>query len=264
MPEKKRDERTRNWTIIVYPESAPENWKDILDSYHIGWLCSPLHDKDVNPDGDLKKAHWHVVLVFENKKSFAQIKEIADRINSPIPQKVEGIRGMVRYLIHLDNPEKYQYSKDDIENHGVYDIERYFKNSSTDRQTLIEIVNYIRQEHITSFSTLTYYAIDTENEDWFDTLSQRSTIFLREVIQGEYHKQKKLQSKLSNKLKDSSSETLNSAVVDSDKVDIGWKDLTLVERKKMAFELSIKGYSAETIANTLGVTKRTVKNYLKS
>lgn len=252
MVEKKRDERTRNWTIIVYPESAPDNWRDILDNYHIGWLCSPLHDKDVNPDGKLKKAHWHVVLVFENKKSFAQIKDIADKLNSPIPQKVEGIRGMVRYLIHLDNPEKYQYSKDDIENHGVYDIERYFKNSSSERQTLIEIVQYIRREHITSFSQLTYYAIDIENEDWFDTMSQRNTIFLKEVIQGEYHSQKRLQESLSKRL-DKSVE--NSS---------GWHDLKPFERKEKAIQLYLKHYDVETISNTLGVTKRTVRNYLKN
>ncbi|EMW5946733.1 replication protein, partial [Enterococcus faecium] len=23
---KTKDERTRNWTFVVYPESAPENW----------------------------------------------------------------------------------------------------------------------------------------------------------------------------------------------------------------------------------------------
>ncbi|WP_425423122.1 Rep family protein, partial [Segetibacter koreensis] len=25
----KRDTRTRNWTFFVYPESAPENWRDV-------------------------------------------------------------------------------------------------------------------------------------------------------------------------------------------------------------------------------------------
>ncbi|MDU7039740.1 MAG: Rep family protein, partial [Lactococcus lactis] len=64
---KKKDTRTRNWTFFVYPESAPSNWREILDSYHVPWIESPLHDKDVNSDGEIKKAHWHVLLMFSSK-----------------------------------------------------------------------------------------------------------------------------------------------------------------------------------------------------
>ncbi|MDF9661329.1 Rep family protein, partial [Bacillus cereus] len=44
-----KDERTRNWTFIVYPESTPENWREIINDLHTPWIESPLHDKDVNP-----------------------------------------------------------------------------------------------------------------------------------------------------------------------------------------------------------------------
>ena len=37
---KKVDNRARNWSLVVYPESAPENWRDILDDYHIPWVES--------------------------------------------------------------------------------------------------------------------------------------------------------------------------------------------------------------------------------
>src|SRR5699024_11179639 len=57
---KDKDERTRNWTFVVYPESAPEDWREIIDDLHVPWIESPLHDKDVNPDGEIKKPHWHV------------------------------------------------------------------------------------------------------------------------------------------------------------------------------------------------------------
>lgn len=65
--EKSKDQRARMWTFVVYPESAPENWRDILSDYHIPWVESPLHDKDVNPDGEVKKAHWHIILFFDGK-----------------------------------------------------------------------------------------------------------------------------------------------------------------------------------------------------
>ena len=87
MAKNKKDVRARTWTFVAYPESAPENWRDILDGYHIPWVESPLHDKDVNPDGTVKKAHRHVILLFDGKKSFEQVKDITDALNAPIPQK---------------------------------------------------------------------------------------------------------------------------------------------------------------------------------
>ena len=50
----KKDDRARTWTFIVYPESAPQNWRELLDECHVSWVESPLHDKDVNPDGTVK------------------------------------------------------------------------------------------------------------------------------------------------------------------------------------------------------------------
>ena len=58
-------EKGRDWTFIVYPESAPDNWRELLDDTHLRWIESPLHDKDVNEDGEIKKPHWHILLSFE-------------------------------------------------------------------------------------------------------------------------------------------------------------------------------------------------------
>lgn len=46
--EKKKDSRTRNWSFIVYPESAPNNWREILQEEMTPFAVSPLHDKDIN------------------------------------------------------------------------------------------------------------------------------------------------------------------------------------------------------------------------
>ncbi|HAA0081853.1 TPA_asm: hypothetical protein GDG64_14435, partial [Listeria monocytogenes] len=55
----------RDWTFIVYPESAPGDWRDILNKTHLRWIESPLHDKDVNADGEVKKEHWHILLSYD-------------------------------------------------------------------------------------------------------------------------------------------------------------------------------------------------------
>ena len=99
----KKPSRTRNWTFIVYPESAPQNWRSIIDEDHVQWIESPLHDKDVNPDGEKKKAHWHILIMYDGPKSYDQIKSLTDKLNSPIPKAVASARGLVRYMIHINN-----------------------------------------------------------------------------------------------------------------------------------------------------------------
>lgn len=39
--------RSNNWTIIVYPESAPENWRNILQDEHIKFVVSPCMIKTI-------------------------------------------------------------------------------------------------------------------------------------------------------------------------------------------------------------------------
>ena len=67
---KEKETRTRSWTFVLYPESAPADWRDKLDDYHIEWVESPLHDRDLNGDGTPKKPHIHVLLSFGSVKSY--------------------------------------------------------------------------------------------------------------------------------------------------------------------------------------------------
>lgn len=46
--------KKRNWAFIVYPESAPADWKERLQAKGLQCAISPLHDKDLNPDNTLK------------------------------------------------------------------------------------------------------------------------------------------------------------------------------------------------------------------
>ena len=50
-----KSSRTRNWTVVVYPESAPENWREYMDELQIEWVESPLHEFDTNATGEVKK-----------------------------------------------------------------------------------------------------------------------------------------------------------------------------------------------------------------
>ena len=94
--------RGRNWAIVAYPDSLPENWKDIIRQEPIA--ISPLHDKDINPDGTKKKPHYHLLLSYKGNKSFEQMDQIARALRAPIPERVNSLTGAARYLTHMDNP----------------------------------------------------------------------------------------------------------------------------------------------------------------
>ncbi|KRM53047.1 replication protein [Ligilactobacillus araffinosus] len=188
----KKDKRVRNWTFIVYPESAKQDWRQKLDDLHIPWLESPLHDKDVNPDGTKKKSHWHILLKFGSKKSYRQVKNLTqENVGGTNPQKVHDLRGMIRYFIHIDNPEKYQYSRTELKEHCGFDIGKAFASSSMQRYDLIhEMIDFIRDNQIEEVSDLIAYAVDNRADDWFPLLADNSLKIVESFIRSIHFKKR--------------------------------------------------------------------------
>lgn len=176
------NERSSNWTILVYPESAPDNWRDILKKEHIKFIVSPLHDKDVFEDtGELKKPHWHVILLFSSLKSKKQVQEISDKVNGPRPETVHDLGMMVTYLYHGDDEDKYQYDPSDIETYGDVDLNKFLQTKK-DRYELIEdVFKYIRVSKITEFQDLIDYSLDYKKK-WFHFFCDHGTYIFEAYI----------------------------------------------------------------------------------
>lgn len=180
---KTKETRAYSWGFIIYPESVPENWREIIDDKHIKWVESPLHDKDTNEDGEIKKPHWHILVTYESKKSYEQVKELTDELHAPVPQKAQSLRGLVRYMIHLDNPEKHQYSQNDIIVHGGADIRDALKPTSASRYQMIsEMSAFVRVNSITEFCDLFDYAAEERTEDWFPMLCDSCAYVMGQYI----------------------------------------------------------------------------------
>ena len=175
--------RTRNFAFLVYPESAPPNWLEILDDAHCPAFVSPLHDRDINPDGDPKKPHYHVMLIFDSVKTIAQAQEIRDSIAGVGWEKIASQRGYIRYLCHLDNPEKAQYSQDDIKCFGGLD---YFSMVTlpTDVDAMLDdMTRYIDKYQVYSFRRFCSYCRDN-NKAWSYVLKHSGACYIKEYIKG--------------------------------------------------------------------------------
>lgn len=173
------DNRKRNFVFVVARESAPEDWREILSEEHVPAFISPLHDSDVNPDGGAKFAHWHVMLMFKGKKSIEQAKEIAHKVGAvnDYVQVCQDVRGYARYLCHLDNPEKHQYSTADVTAMGGADYLSVIGSAADTDTALGEMMDFCISNGCYSFYRLSIYARNNR-PDWFRVITSSRTVFL--------------------------------------------------------------------------------------
>lgn len=154
--EKRAGKRARAWTAIVYADSAPENWKEVLRDQLVECLISPYHDKDILPTGEPKKPHWHVVVSFKNPTSFEKAKEVFEAIKAVVPPidecKVKDFKQMARYLCHLDQPDKHRYEIADTISIGAIDYPALVMSGVDEDDLLDEIFDFIDTHQITQFA----------------------------------------------------------------------------------------------------------------
>jgi len=188
--EKKRaGQRSRNWAFIVYPESCAPNWRELLDEMHVPAAVSPLHDRDVNADGEPKKPHYHIVLVFDGNKTRDQVLDLIEPMKGTTVVKLNSLVGMLRYLTHADNPEKAQYSKNDVETFGGLQYQAIIENAGDKIGMIADIMDWLDANCCTKYAELMRYA-RKERQDWFELLCMGHTIVISEYIKSIWQEQK--------------------------------------------------------------------------
>ena len=179
---KRAQDTAENWEMIVYPESAPDDWKNILRGLHVPMFISPLHDKDIHEDGTQKKPHWHVILMFGAKKSKAQMKQITGQLNTVDPIRVQRLSGAVRYLIHKDDPDKFQYSSDEVESfNGANFLEAIACNVDI-RSGLKMIFKIVRDEDIRNYNVLLDLLEEMGRDDLWIIATENRTLAVRAYL----------------------------------------------------------------------------------
>lgn len=182
-----KQRRTRNFATVVYPDSekTPQNWQDILREQIIPAFISPLHDKDKQATGEMKKAHYHVVIMFEGVKTIEQAKEVITLIGGVGAEPIKSIRAYIRYLCHLDHPDKAQYKTEDVICCSGADYQSMIE-SPQDRYTMIaEMIDFCEQEDIVSYADLLKYS-RVNNKAWFITLCDTATMPIVNYLKSRY------------------------------------------------------------------------------
>lgn len=198
--EKRAGQRTRNWLIIFYPEDLPDDWKEKADELGVRWIESPVHDQDVNPDGTPKKTHVHTLWMFDAVKHKAQVAGLMRSKFAPDLDPEESIPGVatpmpcsdrsqsVRYMAHLDHPNKAQYDVSQIVGHNGADPAEVMRFSATETiNMMIAMEEYIEEHRITELSDFSK-AIRYENPEWYTILTTKTTMYFNAFIRSMRHK----------------------------------------------------------------------------
>lgn len=121
--------KSKIFTGSLYPDAENYDCAKVLEtikSKFKQWAFA-AHDSDVNDDGELKKLHIHWVGRGDPRTLSAVSKFLG------IPEHdIEigrNFNSLVRYLIHMDDPDKFQYSPDGIET-NISDIGRILRSES--------------------------------------------------------------------------------------------------------------------------------------
>lgn len=172
--------KKRHWAFVAYPESLPADWVDQLKQSGLKVAISPLHDRDIDPTGDPKKPHYHVIVSYDGPTTFGNVEGLTKRLNQPIPQPLEQVRGYYRYLTHEDNPDKAQYEKADIRTLNGFNILDFVELTKSEVTKYIrEIRRFICDNDITEYAALLDILDDGASipPEWFEVAVTHTLLF---------------------------------------------------------------------------------------
>lgn len=175
--------RSKNFATLVYLDSSSiVSVRQALRAMHVSYLISPCHSSDLLEDGSgFKKAHYHIILVFDSLKSIPQVKSILtfkdiehdydlsmldfdmNSVNFVGLEIVNSLTVYARYLCHLDNPEKASYSVGAVESYGL-DYSSLIRKERDKYDACARVVDFIVSNNCTSFASVLLYARQNDFE----------------------------------------------------------------------------------------------------
>lgn len=145
MPRKRSDgekvKQDYKFLGVLYPDSDSYDYFKVLDaikSYFGRWaVCVHDQDKD-EATGELKKTHVHWVgrvVTEEGKNSYVPLSSVAHALGiaENYIEFAKSEKSAIRYLIHADDDDKYQYSVSCIESN--YSLIKYFRDKAANMKS---------------------------------------------------------------------------------------------------------------------------------
>lgn len=112
-----KDDKLNNRALSI--ESLTSYFDNLYSRGACSFYAIILHDKDFDSNAELKRPHYHCVFEMSSPKGDITIakdmaKTLMLNINTISYSCALNFCASVRYLTHLDNPEKHSYAKSEV------------------------------------------------------------------------------------------------------------------------------------------------------
>ena len=177
--------KSKYFCTLLYPDSTTYDTDKVIKALaeeHLTFAVSPIHDKDVEEDGSIKKAHYHLLLAYSSATTLNNIRGWFKVCGLP-ESDLHSVRvcasgvGYYRYLTHKDNPEKAQYDVNDIRtfNDAQELFKKFSKTASEKIDDLVRIFQIVDELNTISFHSLIQYLMFNER-DLFKLITSSSAL----------------------------------------------------------------------------------------
>lgn len=128
------------------------------------------HQPDKETEESDKHFHTHVVVLTSGTRSIKQVAETLG-IPSNFVQKVSRRRSMLRYLIHLDNPDKIQYKLEDVRTNKPSSLSiEYTDNQDDDVRRLFADLDRLQRGLITRSQFVDLHYIEIQKMPFYQKI----------------------------------------------------------------------------------------------
>lgn len=175
---KQTPDKGRYFAGIVAADSAPPDWREQLRSSHAPYAISPLH----TPDKENPFEHYHVVYKHSNTITLEGARKaiVTGIFKNDYLLLLHHPRLYQRYLIHLDDPDKEQFSagRESIEiiNGFPLDLTRDFSQEERAQQRQ-DVFGFIRDYAIVEYADLLDALMDSGQADLLDYAANHTILF---------------------------------------------------------------------------------------
>lgn len=181
------NERSIHWALVLYPSEDPTH-KLALDYIKENYSKYAFikHDKDLLDDGTLKKEHYHIVITFSNYRwRNAIATELGITIN--YLEKIRNLENALKYLIHYNNSNKYQYDIEDVQGTLKQKLINIINTQDkTESEKVLELLDYIEtQKTYLKLSSFIKFVCDN---NMYDIYRRSASTFIRLLEEHNYFK----------------------------------------------------------------------------
>ena len=179
------NERSIHWAFVLYP-SEDLTHKKALEYIEENYskYAYIKHDKDILEDGTTKKEHYHIVCSFSNYRWRNAISnELGITLN--YIEKVRNIENALKYLIHYNNSNKYQYDINEVKGTLKTKLETLINNEDkNESEKVLELLDFIEKQN--EYIRVCDFIKFVCNSNLYDVYRRSATTFMKLIEEHNY------------------------------------------------------------------------------